>query len=198
MYMYKTIYNDVVYSYTQYIYKEYSQVNHLDRIYMIGLRTLTHIFKFLLLNNIDHAIIKTNCIKSYHYFCEFILQIQNNNIYPLNYTEASIFVFKKFINISLPKNKVPISENILHEMQKYSEIIIILIENYIGLDNKDLNIINDLSPLIKLLIPRTTYAELDNCIILIKRRSDNSTTFIKILTNVLTQKKEPNKNYINA
>ena len=79
--MYKNMYNDIVYSYTQYIYKEYNQVKNLDIIYIIGLKTVTHIFKFLLLNNIDNKIIKNYCIKSYYYYCEFILQIQNKYLY---------------------------------------------------------------------------------------------------------------------
>jgi hypothetical protein len=184
--MYKTIYNEIVYEYTQYIYKEYGEVNQFDRIYIIGLKTLTHIFKFLLLNNIDNDTIKIYCIKSYYYFCEFILQIQSKNIYSLNYTEASIFVYKKFIDISFPKNKNAISVNILYQMQQYSDIIIILLENYIILNNKDIYMIQNLKPIIHLLIPITNFYDLDNCISIIRTKSINTTNFINILTNVLT------------
>ena len=182
--MYKTLYNELVYSYTRYICKEYSHVNNLARIYIIGLRTLTHIFKFLLLANIPMPNIKTHCIKSYYYYCEFILQIQNNS--SLNYTDASLFVIKKFINISLSNQKDPIVNNILGEIHGYCEIIIVLIEKYIDYNPNDINI-NGIKPIMELLLPITDYNDVYMCIILIKDYSINSQVFIKELSNLLAE-----------
>ena len=193
--MFKQMYNDIVYSYTLYICKEYSQVKKFATIYIVGLKTVSHIFKFLLLNNIDHTIIQTYCIKSYYYYCEFILQIQNNNIYSLNYTDASLFVFKKFISSSLSKHTTPCSDAILHDILYYSETVIFLIDSYIDFNKIDSQAVKNLDPVIKLLGTLTNYDEVTQCIILIKSRSNNGSVFLKLITKVLlfTQKHGPIK-----
>ena len=192
--MLKKMYNNLVYSYTLYIYKEYSQVTSFA--YIIGLKTITHIFKFLLLHNIDHAIINTSCIKSYYYYCEFILQIQNNNIHSLNYTDASLFVFKKFINPSLPKDQFPCSNSILSDLLYYCETILLIIESNVSFENYDISTHDKLNPVIDLVSSITNYDEVNQCIVLILKRSKNSSMFIKRLTNVLlfTKKHGPIKN----
>ena len=193
--MYKTLYNEVVYSYTRYICKEYSHINHFARIYIIGLRTLTHVFKFLLLTNINVDKIKNYCVQSYYYYCEFILQIQNNSA--LNYTDASIFVIKKFINISDPKEPDPILKNILGEIHSYCEIITVLVEKYIDYNPNNINIAG-LKPIMELLIPITDYTDVYTCIILIKASYVNNHTFITELTNLLSEQKTPQfKNMCN-
>ena len=192
--MYKTLYNEVVYSYTEYICKEYIHIHNFTRIYIIGLRTLTHIFKFLLLTNITADKIKDSCIKSYYYYCEFILQIQNNST--LNYTDASIFVIKKFITISSSNQKDPILKNIVGEIHDYCEIIIVLIEKYSDYNPNTINL-SGIKPIIKLLIPITNYNDVYTFIILLKDSSVNSHSFITELASILSEQKPPDKNIDN-
>lgn len=184
--MFKSLYNDIVHSYTRYIYKEYGQCPNYDSIYIIGLKTVTHVFKFAIINNIDNDTISKYCIKSYYYYCEFISQIQNNNnIYSLPSNAASLFVFKKFLNSSFPKKRTPGVAIIFRDIRQYSETVILLIEHYKCLIEDDINMMTTLNPILKLLSTITHFDDVNQCIIVIKSRSDNSIMFIKVLTKVL-------------
>ena len=126
------------------------KINYMNFIYYQGLKTLKHLFIFLLHHTHNNMFTYYHCEKGIYYYTEFISQIENENSFlKLSSNDAIIFVYKKTIyNL----NKTFSASEQSDEISKVSDIIqmIIKIVNFKNydivkeylplLDNNDINL----------------------------------------------------------
>jgi hypothetical protein len=96
-----TLYNGLILEYLEYTYNTIKLKNkeYYKFIVIRGIKTITHIFKFLLLYTRNLKLIEYHIKKGYLYYIEFVGQISedNNSYLQLNSKDAMLFVYKKTI-----------------------------------------------------------------------------------------------------
>ena len=97
------------------------KINYMNFIYYQGLKTLKHVYTFLLHHTHNYMFTYYHCEKGIYYYTEFISQIENENSFlKLSSNDAIIFVYKKTIyNI----NKKISSQKQINEVVEINNII---------------------------------------------------------------------------